>query len=185
MSEPTPAPQPAAGPAQPAPAPSGAAGIKEFVLRVDALPHQWSVLAAILIGGAVGVIGYWLAQGGLLTIASTIVTAWCFAYARYTFAGRKPAEGAAFGATRSLLATIRADAAAFTASRSALARALMALGYALGFAALRELAALALGAMASPLLAIAAGLLMASIIASPVLWKAIAGSFAGSTKPAA
>jgi len=61
----------------------------------------------------------------------------------------------------------------------------MALGYALGFAALRELAALALGAMASPLLAIAAGLLMASIIASPVLWRAIAGSFAGSTKPAA
>ncbi|HEY0240662.1 MAG TPA: hypothetical protein VGC37_18685 [Friedmanniella sp.] len=170
-------------PTTPTAPPGAPGGLREYVLRVDALPHTWQVAATLLLGGAIAAGAYGLAQTGALDIAATLLTAWVIAFARYTLSGRQPAEGSNFAVTRGLVAAMRADATTFMASRTTLARAILAALYAIGFAVARELTTWALGAMSNIWFAVAAGLLVASVIASPVLWRALSGSLAATARP--
>lgn len=155
--------------------------LKTMFVRLDMLPHGWQVLAVLLLGGAVATGSYGLAQLGWLDVAATLLTAWVLAFGRLIFAGRKPREGAAFAGTRGMLATAMDDARTFLATRAVLAKALIAVGSALGFVAARAVVSWGLGALSNPWLAGAAGLIVASFVASPVLWKAMAGSVGADT----
>jgi len=168
----------------PTPTPDAAATLRQYVVRVDALPHAWQVAGTLLAGGAVAAVAYGLSEKGWAEIAATLLTAWSMQFARLVVSGRPPRPDAAFGGTRALLATVRADAAAFAATRTTLAKAVMAVGYAVTFVALRTVAHALLGAMTNLWFAVAIGLVVASVIASPVLWRAIVGSFSGAVAPA-
>lgn len=150
-------------------------------VKLDMLPHGWQVLAVLLLGGAVATGSYGLAQLGWLDVAATLLTAWALAFGRLVFAGRRPREGAAFAATHGMLATFMGDARTFLATRAVLAKALLAIGSAIGFVAARAVVSWGLAALSNPWLAGAAGLIVASLIASPVLWKAMAGSVGADT----
>lgn len=157
--------------------------LKTLFVKVDALPHGWQFLAVLMLGGAVATTSYGLAQMGWLDVAATLLTAWGTAFGRLIFAGRKPPrDGAAFAQTRGMLATALDDARAFLATRAVLAKALLAVASALGFVAARAVVSVGLSAMANPWLAAGAGLIVASLIASPVLWKAMVGTIGADTK---
>lgn len=153
-------------------------------VRLDMLPHGWQVFAVLLLGGAVAMGAYGLGELGWLDVAATLLTAWGLTFGQLLMSGRKPREGAAFSKTRGIISAALDDWREFLATRAILAKAVLAVASAVGFVAARALVAWGLGALSNPWLAGAFGLVIASLVASPVLWKAIGGSLGADTSPA-
>jgi len=163
------------------PAPTPRPTIGDVIVRVDALPHGWQVLATILLGGAIAATAYGLSQLGWLELVSTFMTAFALALGRMLMAGRPVGDGTAFAGTRGMLQTVRDDVNAFVTTRPALAKVFMALGYALVFIAARSAFTWVLGVLSNVWFAVALGLIVAAAVASPVLFKAAGGSLAKAT----
>lgn len=156
--------------------------IGDVIVRVDALPHGWQVLATILLGGAIAAAAYGLSQLGWLELVSTFMTAFALALGRMLMAGRPVRDGAAFAGTRGILQTLRDDAATFVATRPALAKVALALAYAMAFIAGRSVFTWVLGVLSNVWFAVALGLIVAAAVASPVLFRAAGASLSPTTR---
>ena len=98
----------------PTPTPDAAATLRQYVVRVDALPHAWQVAGTLLAGGAVAAVAYGLSEKGWAEIAATLLTAWSMQFARLVVSGRPPRPDAAFGGTRALTVIYAVVAIALT-----------------------------------------------------------------------
>lgn len=150
--------------------------LREMVVRVDSLPHGWQVAAVVLLGGAVAAISYGLAELQLLDLAATLLTAWTLSFARLVAAMRTPKRGEAFAQTRTMMRTVIEESRVFLAERKTLAKGIIALGSAVLFVACKGIAMWGLELLSNPWLAGGLGLIIASIVASPVIWRATIGT---------
>ena len=150
--------------------------VKVLVQNIQHLPHGYQILGVALIGAAVAMAAYGLSEMGLLDVAATFATCFVLTFGRLAFSFKKPSEGSDFAQTGTFISNLAAEYKEFTRTRAVLGKALIALASALLFIALRWTMIVAMGFLANPWLAAALGALIASVIASPILWRALGGS---------
>lgn len=151
------------------------------VLPTDRLPHVWQVIATLLAVASVFTFAWFISQSGWQELAATGVAFFAVTFLRQlgpSLAKRAPRE---FRRTAGLLDTARSDFADWMANRKLLSLAIIAFLSTVAFLIGRFLASTVMTAIASPWLALAAGLALAAAVASPVLVKSIAESFKGSS----
>ncbi|MGP9624320.1 hypothetical protein ACT3S7_15305 [Corynebacterium sp. AOP34-AQ2-28] len=150
--------------------------VKVLVQNIQHLPHGYQILGVALIGAAVAMAAYGLSEMGMLDVAATFATCFVLTFGRLAFSFKTPNEGSDFKETRTFINNLVAEYKEFTRTRAVLGKALIALMSALLFIALRWIMIAAMGFLANPWLAAALGALVASAIASPILWRAMGGS---------
>lgn len=149
------------------------------VLPTDKLPHIWQVLATVLVGASVFVLCWYLSQKGLLDLAATALSFYAVTFLRQlgpSLTKKAPQE---FRRTVGLIDTVREDLGAWMANRKVLSLALIALVATIVFLVFRYIASVVMVAIASPWLALAAGLAVAAAVASPVMVKGIFSTLSG------
>lgn len=151
------------------------------VLPTDRLPHGWQVAASVLLVGALFSLAWALSEAGLLDLAATGLAFWALAFARQMgldLSRRAPKE---FSGTAQIISQMRADWTAFLRHRTILSRAVIATAMTVGFLMLRAAITGLLTVIASPWIALAAGLALAAAVASPFLVRALMETIGGSS----
>lgn len=139
----------------------------------DKLPHGWQVLATLFAVASVFTLCWWLSQKGLLDLAATGVSYFAMTLGRQlapSLSQRAPAD---FKKTAGLIDQARADFQDWIAHRRLLSLVILCFGYTVIFLIVRYTASLIMGFIASPWLALAVGLGLASFVASPVLIREV------------
>lgn len=151
-------------------------------LMTDRLPHVWQVLATLLGVAAVFVLCWYLSQKGLLDLAATAISFYAVTLIRQIGASltrRVPKE---FKATAGLIDQARADFTDWMRNRKLASHMIIAFVVTVAFLLGRFLASTVMTAIASPWLALAVGLAVAAMVASPVLVRDIGRIFTGKDK---
>lgn len=142
---------------------------------VDSLPHGWQVLATGLLGGSITAVSYGLTQAGLLELASSALTFYViFVGGRLIGKIKRLGTGKHFRESSALIGTIMREADAWVTDRKILAIALLGLPVTVGALAVKAGFATLLGLFSSWYFALAAGLLLAAIVCSPLLFSGMA-----------
>lgn len=139
--------------------------------RIDSLPHGWNVLASIFIGGAITALAYALSSAGLAELAGTFLTYWvvfCFQRLFSKMAGSRKGH---FAGSSAMLRQFQQDAAAWMRDRTVLSIFLLGFFVAVAFTAARSGVIGLLQVFGNPWFALAGGLLVAALVASPVLFR--------------
>lgn len=151
--------------------------LQVLVTQINQLPHGYQILGTLLLGGGVTAAGYGLSQLGLLDLAATFITCFMLTFFRLVFDfTKRPKADADFAKTRAGISAFVEEFDSFMKSRAILGKAIIATGYAMIFLAARWVVILLIGLMANVWIAVAVGLVLASVIASPILWRAMSGS---------
>lgn len=146
-------------------------------LPTDRLPHGFQVLATMLLTGSLFAIGWALSEAGLLDLASTGLAFFVVTFARQMgLSSRAPRE---FAGTAQIVTQMRSDWTGWVEGRTVLSRALLAATMTVGFLLLRAAITGLLTVIASPWVALAAGLAISAAVASPVLLRALLETVAG------
>lgn len=140
------------------------------------LPHHYQIIGVALLGAAVAMAAYGFSELGLIDMAATFMTCFLLTFGRLAFAFKPPTEGSDFAQTRTFVGNLVAEYKEFTRTRAVLGKAIIAVASALLFLGCRWLVITGFGFLANPWLAAAIGALVASAVASPVLWRAMKGS---------
>lgn len=144
------------------------------LLKIDSLPHHWQVLAAVLLSGGLTALAYGLTQAGLAELAAS-----CLSFYGFFVGTRLLAKIAAsrearhFRETREFIGTAYGELQAWLADRKLLAIAIIGVPVTVAFVTLKSAIALALGAFSNVWFAVAAGLIVAAFVASPLLFRQI------------
>lgn len=139
---------------------------------MDSLPHGWQVLATVLLGGSVTAISYGLTQAGLLELASSFLTFYViFVGGRLIGKIKRLGAGRHFRESSALLGTLMREADQWVTDRKILAIALLGLPVTVGALAVKAGFAVLLGLLSSWYFALGAGLLLAAIVCSPLLFS--------------
>lgn len=136
--------------------------------------HVWHVGATCLLVGAVFSLAWALSRAGMLDLAATGVAFFVTAFARQMGIGLSTAAPREFERSTNLLRQLQADFARWLSTRSVIAHALIALGYTIAFLLARAALSGMLTVIASPWVALAAGLALAAAVASPSLIRSLA-----------
>lgn len=139
--------------------------------RIDSLPHGWNVLASIFIGGAITALAYALSSAGLAELAGTFLTYWvvfCFQRLFSKMAGYRKGH---FAGSSAMLRQFQQDAAQWMRDRTVLSIFLLGFFVAMAFTAARSGVIAILTVFGNPWFALAGGLLVAALVASPVLFR--------------
>lgn len=148
-------------------------------LPTDRLPHGWQVISVLLLVGALFSLGWALSQAGLLDLAATGIAFFTTTLVRQmgvSITSRAPKE---FEGSARLIDQVRSDFALWLAHRTLLSHALLAVGYTILFLLLRAATSAILTVIASPWIALAAGLALAAAVASPLLIRSLGETLAG------
>lgn len=148
-------------------------------LPTDRLPHGFQVLATVLLTGALFAIGWALSEAGLLDLAATGLAFFVVTFARQMGVGLSSRAPKEFAGSAKIIDQIRADWTAWIAHRTVLSRALIATVMTVGFLLLRAAITGLLTVIASPWVALAAGLAISAAVASPVLMRALIETIGG------
>lgn len=143
------------------------------VVPTDRLPHIWQVLATLLGVSSVVVLAWYLSQNGLLDLAATGIAFYTTTLLRQLGGGLSRRAPKEFAKTAGLLDTARVEFREWMSSRKLLTHVLIALVMTVAFLIGRFIASILLTVIASPWLALAAGLALAAAIASPQIVKGI------------
>lgn len=151
---------------------------------LDRLPHGWNVLASIFVGGAVTALAYALSSAGLAEIAGTFLSFWgVFVFTRL-FAKLAAGRSGHFAGTSALLRQVQADVNAWVRDRTTLSLFVIGAGAAAAYVAWRSACIALLGVFSNVWFALAGGLLLAAVIASPVLFRDLGRLMASDSAPA-
>lgn len=139
---------------------------------MDRLPHGWQVLATIFLGGSITAISYGLTQAGLLELASSFLTFYViFVGGRLIGKMRRIGTGRHFRESSALLGALMREMDEWITDRKILALALLGLPVTVGALALKAGFAVLLTIFSSWYFALGAGLLLAAIVCSPLLFS--------------
>lgn len=119
---------------------------------------------------------YGFSQLGLIDMAATFATCFLLTFGRLAFSFKPPKPEDDFAQTRTFIGNLVREYKEFTRSRAVLGKAIIAVASALLFLACRWVVITGFSFLANPWLAAAVGALVASAVASPVLWRAMKGS---------
>lgn len=135
--------------------------------------HAWHVGATCLLVGAIFSLAWALSQAGMLDLAATGVAFFVTTFARQMGIGLTTAAPREFEGSANLLRQLQADFSRWLSTRSLIAHALIALGYTVAFLLARAALSGILTVIASPWVALAAGLALAAAVASPSLIRSV------------
>ncbi|OYO12062.1 hypothetical protein CGZ98_07685 [Enemella evansiae] len=141
---------------------------------MDSLPHGWQVLATVLLGGSVTAISYGLTKAGLIELASSFLTFYViFVGGRLVGKMKRLGTGKHFRESSALLGTLMREADQWVTDRKILAIALLGLPVTVGALAVKAGFAVLLGLLSSWYFAVGAGLLLAAMVCSPLLFSSM------------
>lgn len=135
--------------------------------------HIWHVLGTILLVGAVFSLAWALSAAGLLDIAATGLAFFTVTFMRQMGVGLSTHAPREFEGSANLLRQVQADFQRWLASRSVISHALLAVAYTVVFLLCRAALTAILTVIASPWVALAAGLALAAAVASPSLIRSL------------
>lgn len=139
---------------------------------MDSLPHGWQVLATVLLGGSITAISYGLTQAGLLELASSFLTFYViFVGGRLIGKMRRIGTGKHFRESSQMIGTLMREMDAWVTDRKVLALALLGLPVTVVCLAVKAGFAVLLGLLSSWYFALGAGLLLAAVVCSPLLFS--------------
>ncbi|SMX86169.1 hypothetical protein [Brevibacterium aurantiacum] len=141
--------------------------------------HAWHVGATCLLVGAIFSLAWALSRAGMLDLAATGLAFFVTALARQMGIGLSTAAPREFEGSANLLRQLQADFARWLSTRSVIAHALIALGYTIAFLLARAALSGIMTVIASPWVALAAGLALAAAVASPSLVRSLAEAAGG------
>lgn len=142
--------------------------------RMDNLAHGWQVLSSLLIAASVTAIAYALSSAGLAEIAGTALSFYCvFIFTKLfsKMAGKKK-EGHFKGST-AIVKQFKDDLDVWMQDRSVLALFVVAVPITIAYIAFRSACIAVLGVFGNIWFAVAAGLLLGAVVASPILFRDI------------
>ena len=144
------------------------------MLKVDALPHGWQVLATILLTGSLTAIAYGVTKAGLAEIAAAFLSFWLVFVSRHLFAKIVASRAVKhFAESKKILEVFASEVSAWILDRQLLAICLLGVPVSFAFVCLKAFLAFALGAFGSVYFAVGFGLLFASVVCSPLLFKSM------------
>lgn len=135
--------------------------------------HIWHVLGTVLLVGAVFSLAWALSAAGMLDLAATGVAYFVVTLARQMGVGLTTAAPREFAGSAQLISQLQTDFARWLSTRSMIAHALIAMGYTIAFLLARAALSAILTVIASPWVALAAGLALAAAVASPSLIRSL------------
>lgn len=141
---------------------------------MDSLAHGWQVLSSLLIAGSVTAVAYALSSAGLAEVAGTALSFYCvFIFTKLfsKMAGRKR-QGHFKGST-AFIKQFKDDLDLWMQDRSVLALFVVAVPITIAYIAFRSACIAVLGVFGNIWFAIAAGLLLGALVASPILFRDI------------
>lgn len=139
---------------------------------MDSLPHGWQVLATVLLGGSITAVSYGLTQAGLLELASSALTFYViFVGGRLIGKIKRLGTGKHFRESSALLGTLMREMDEWVTDRKILAIALLGLPVTVAALAVKAGFAALLTVLSSWYFALGAGLLLAAIVCSPLLFS--------------
>lgn len=143
-------------------------------LKIDALPHQWQVLAVLLLSAGLTAIAYGLAQAGLAELAASCLSFYAFFLGSRILAKLAVTRQAAhFRESQALLGTLYREIEEWLTDRKLLALSIIGVPVTLVFVGFKSAIATALAAFSNVWLAAGVGLLAAAFVASPLLFRAV------------
>lgn len=143
-------------------------------LKIDSLPHGWQVLAVILLSGGVTALAYGLTEAGLAELASSCLSFYGFFVGSRVMAKIASSRQAQhFKETQEIIGTIWGELQAWLTDRQLLALAIIGVPVTVVFVTVKALISAGLMAFSSVWFAVAAGLIVASFVASPLLFKGL------------
>ena len=136
----------------------------------DRLPHGWQVLATILAVGGLFSIAWGLSIAGQLDLAASGLSFFVMTLLpRLGWAGRV----SEFSGTLEIIRQMRSDWDRYMGRRGVLAHVVVALGLTIVWLVLRVITTWVLHIVTTPWTALGAGLLLAAVVASPLLIQAV------------
>lgn len=149
--------------------------MKSTVFRsIDSLPHFYNILSSVLLGGAITALSYALSTAGLAELAGTFLSFWgVFCFTRLFGKVAATRSSKHFQGSSEFIKTFQAEISVWMKERSVLSIFILGFGAAILYVAFRSVCIAILGIFSNLWFAIAAGLLLSAIIASPVLFRDI------------
>lgn len=154
------------------------------ILPTDRLPHGWQVAAVLLGVASIFTLCWYLSEKGLLDLAATGLSFFVVTLLRLLGPSLESKAPAEFKTSAALIDQLRADYARWVGSRKISSQMLIAFVLTISFLIGRFIAATVLTAIASPWLALALGLMLAAVVASPVLVRGVIQAMKAKGTPA-
>lgn len=143
-------------------------------LKIDALPHHWQVLAVLLLSAGLTAIAYGLTQAGLAELAASCLSFYAFFLGSRVLAKLAVTRQAAhFRESQALLGTLYREAEDWLTDRKLLALSIIGVPVTMVFVGFKSAIAAGLAAFSNVWVAVGVGLLAASFVASPLLFRAV------------
>lgn len=134
--------------------------------------HIGNIIGTAAVGGSVFLVCWHLSNKGLLDIAATGLSFFIVSLLRFIAPNLRSSVPIEFRDSAGMIDTLRADCQRWIANRRMWAYTLLAALLTIVFLVMRYVASLALGVIASPLIAFALGLLVVAFMSAPMLFKA-------------
>lgn len=143
-------------------------------LKIDSLPHGWQVLAVLLLSGGLTAIAYGLTKAGLAELAASFLSFYVFFVGSRVLAKVAASrEARHFKETQKVVGTVWAELQDWLTDRKILALCIIGVPVTIAFVTLKALVTAGLMAFSSVWFAVGAGLVVASVVASPLLFRAV------------